>query len=159
MCELLGARKREEKRLVCVLALLGLLCSPTLFFWLFPYADCWLLLNSATSFWWQQLAVAAASGRRLLSGSPVARELPHPSHLIGWRPIGERLACRPTPHGSQQHNQKSLGASIPAAGGTRHNPRPFSTTTSSSRADQFRKRLTSAFNSGLLRSLSPTLLF
>ena len=84
------------------------------------------------------VAVAAASGRRLLSGSPVARELPHPSHLIGWRPIGEQDGCRSAPHGSQQHDQKRRGNRRRRKGGekvpspplvvvvqTRHNPRPL----------------------------------
>jgi hypothetical protein len=64
--------------------------------------------------------VAAASGRRLLSGSPVARELPHPSHLIGWRPIGEQDACRPlrtaanTTRPKKKVHKKRKGEKVPS---------------------------------------------
>lgn len=74
------------------------------------------------------LSVAAASGRRLLSGSPVALELPHPSHLIGWRPIGEQDAClhhrtaanttRPKKKVQYIKIEEGGKGSIPAAGGT-----------------------------------------
>ena len=68
------------------------------------------------------LSVAAASGRRLLSGSPVALELPHPSHLIGWRPIGEQDAClhhrtaanTTRPKKKVQYKKKRKGEKVPS---------------------------------------------